>query len=70
MNMAAVVVNHNAKDAIFTDNNPESCILRYMFRINLKMKLLKGTFKFKSLSEIIIILKEAMEIMQGMNHVD
>jgi hypothetical protein len=70
MNMVAVVVNHNARDAIFTDNNPESCDLRYVSYINLKMKLFKVTSKFKSMTEIARILKEAMEIMYRMNHVD
>jgi hypothetical protein len=70
MNMVAVVVNHNPKDAIFSDNNPESCNLRYVSCINLKMELLKATFKFKSMSEIIRILKEVMEIMHRTNHVD
>jgi hypothetical protein len=70
MNMVAGVVNHNPKDAIFSDNNSESCDLRYVSCINLKMELFKVTSKFKSMSEIIRILKEAMEIMYRTNHVD
>jgi len=68
--MVAVVVNHNAKDAICTDTNPGSCDLRYVSCINLKMKLFKVISKFKSMSEIIRILKEAMKIMQRTNHVE
>jgi len=70
MNMAAVLVNRNAKDATVTDNNPESCDLRYVSCINLKMELFKVTSKFKSMSEIVRISKEATEIMHRTNHVD
>lgn len=68
--MVAVVVNHNAKDATFTGNNPGSCNLRYVSCINLKMKLFKVISKFKSMSEIIRILKEAMKIMHRTNNVE
>jgi hypothetical protein len=63
-------VNYNVVDAIFNDNNVESCDLRCVSCTNLHMELFKVTMELKLMTEIVRILKEEMEIMHRTNRVD
>jgi len=67
--MAAGVMNQDV-DAKFTYDNPESCDLRCLSCINLKMELFRATFELISMTEIVRILEEQMEVKHRMHGVD
>ena len=46
------VVNHNVVDAIFNDNNLESCDLRWVSCTNLKMEFFKVTTELKLMTKL------------------
>jgi hypothetical protein len=65
--MAAGVMNQDIVDAKFTDDNPESCDLRCLSCINLKMELFRVTTELISMTEIVRILEEQMEVKHRMD---
>jgi hypothetical protein len=68
--MAAGVINQDVVNATFTDDNPESCDLRCLSCINLKMELLRVTSELISMTEIVRILEEQMEVKHRTDGVD
>ena len=55
----------------FTDYNLECCDLTFVSGINLKMQLLKFTSELKStMNGIVRMLKEQMEVMNGVDRFD
>ena len=55
-------MNHDIVDAKFTDDNPGSCDQSCLSCIKLKMELFRVTCELLSMTEIIRILEEQMEV--------
>jgi len=68
--MAAGVMNQDIVNATFTDDNPGSCDLRCLSCIYLKMELLRVTSELISMTEIVRILEEQMEVKHRTDGVD
>lgn len=55
-------MNQDVVDAKFIDDNPEGCDLRCLSCTNLKMELFRVTSELISMTEIVRILEEQMEV--------